>query len=141
MLVAVAFGLRVSDANPLTLVVFLVLTILAISPIGVAAAAATMVFKKTGPVEWAMTSASTLFAGVYLPITLLPPALQLVSWILPLTHVLNGFRAALFGATVPQVGTDALWLCGFTLVTLPIALTLFARAVKRSKVDGTLALY
>jgi ABC-2 type transport system permease protein len=141
MFVAVLYGLNLELVNPLTLAVFLVLTIVAISPLGVAAAAATMVFKKTGPVEWAMTSASTLFAGVYLPISLLPHPIQVLSWMLPLTHVLNGFRGAMFGATLPQVGGDVLWLCGFTLITLPIALRVFTRAVKRAKIDGSLALY
>lgn len=141
VLVAVLFGLDLSHTNAVTMLVFLALAVVAISPIGVIAAAATMVFKKTGPVEWAMTSASTLFAGVYLPIALLPGPLQWVSWMLPLTHALNGFRGAIFGATVVQVGGDALWLCGFTLVLMPIALWLFGRAVRRSKIDGTLALY
>ena len=141
ILVAVLFGLDLSHTNVLTMLVFLILTVLAVSPIGVIAAAATMVFKKTGPVEWAMTSASTLFAGVYLPIALLPLPLQVISWILPLTHALNGFRGSIFGATLVQVGGDALWLCGFTFVLMPIALWLFGRAVRRSKIDGTLGLY
>ncbi|MBV8602293.1 MAG: ABC transporter permease [Candidatus Eremiobacteraeota bacterium] len=139
--VAGFFGLNLARVNLPAFVVFLLLTIFSLSPIGVAASAATMVFKKTGPVEWAMTSASMLFAGVYLPVHLLPHSLQVLSWMLPMTHVLNGFRGAMYGATLGQVGSEALWLCVFTLLLTPIALGLFAGAVKRAKVDGTLALY
>jgi len=141
LIIAFLYHLDFSHLNVLTAVVFFTLMILSISPVGVVAAAATMLFKKTGPVEWFMTSVSTIFAGVYLPISLLPGPLKLISWLLPLSHVLNGLRAAFFGASLRDVAPDALWLCASTVILLPVALWFFALAVRRSKVDGSLGLY
>ncbi len=141
IVIALCFHLDLSHTNILTALVFFALTILSLSPVGVAAAATTMIFKKTGPVEWAMTSVSQLFSGVYLPVALLPHSLQLFSWLLPLTHVINGMQGAIFGASVLDLGPDALWLCGWSLILMPIALWFFGLAVRRSKVDGTLGLY
>lgn len=138
---AMLFGLSVSGTNVPTLIVFLFLAILAISPIGVMAAAATMVFKKTGPIEFLLTSVTTLFGGIYLPIRLLPAPLQVIGTLLPITHALNGIRAALGGATLVEMRVDLAWLLGMTALLLPASLFIFAYAVKRAKIDGTLGQY
>ena len=54
--------------NFLTTIVFLILTVGAVSPLGVLAAALSMVIKKTGPIEWLSTSSAALFGGMYLPL-------------------------------------------------------------------------
>ena len=139
--IAMLYGLHLSHLNPATLICFLALTIASVSPIGVLAAAATMTFKKTGPIAFLMTSAANLFGGVYIPLSKLPTSLQYVGWCLPITHALNGFRGALYGARIVDLSHDAIWLAASTLVLLPLSLYLFARAVRRSKVDGTLGHY
>ena len=138
---AMVYGLHLWQLNPTTMFCFLLLTIVSVSPIGVLAAAATMTFKKTGPITFFMTSAANLFGGVYIPVSKLPLALQYVGWCLPITHALNGFRGALYGARIIDLAPDALWLAVSTLVLLPTSLYLFARAVRRSKIDGTLGHY
>ena len=70
--IAVMFGLDLSHVDFLTTAVFLVLTVAAVSPLGVLAAALSMVIKKTGPIEWLSTSSAALFGGVYLPLRSLP---------------------------------------------------------------------
>ena len=139
--VALLFGLDIHSVNVATLLVFIALAIAAISPIGVIAAAATMAFKKTGPVEYFLTSATQLFGGIYLPVKLLPVPFQIIGTILPITHALNGIRAALQGATLAQLSGDLMWLCGLTAVFLPLSLWIFAYAVHRAKIDGTLGQY
>jgi ABC-2 type transport system permease protein len=141
ILVAIAFGLHVSHANLLTLLVFLALMIAAVTPIGVIASAATMAFKKTGPVEFLLTSVTQLFGGVYLPVALLPLPLRAIGTVLPVTHALNGLRGALQGATVSEMLPDIAWLCGLSAVFIPISLLLFNAAVNRAKTDGTLGQY
>jgi ABC-2 type transport system permease protein len=138
---AMLFGLSLWGTNVITLAVFLFLAILAISPIGVMAAAATMVFKKTGPIEFLLTSVTTLFGGIYLPIRLLPAPLQVIGTLLPITHALNGIRAAIGGATLVETRVDLAWLLGMTALLLPASLFIFAYAVKRAKIDGTLGQY
>jgi ABC-type multidrug transport system permease subunit len=140
-LLAMLFGLTVHHANWLTVFVFLLLTIAAVSPIGVFAAAATMAFKKTGPLAFSVNSATSLFGGVYIPLAKLPIALQWIGWMLPITHALNGFRAALYGATVWDMRIEAAWMIGLTAVLLPSSLYLFSRTVQRGRHDGTLGQY
>ena len=139
--VAVAFGLDVRHVDLLTAAVFLLLTITAVSPLGVLAAALSMVIKKTGPVEWVSTASASLFGGVYLPLASLPVALQVIGWLLPITHALNGFRAAAAGVPLSHVAYDALWLVVASLLLMPFSLWLFAKAVGKARVDGTLSMY
>jgi ABC-2 type transport system permease protein len=139
--IAVAFGLDLLHVDLLTAFVFLVLTVCAVSPLGVLAAALAMVIKKTGPVEWISTSSATLFGGVIFPLKGLPVALQLIGWCLPITHALNGFRAAAAGVPLSGVAGDALWLLIASAILMPFSLWVFARAVQKARVDGTLSMY
>ncbi|MBV8151240.1 MAG: ABC transporter permease [Candidatus Eremiobacteraeota bacterium] len=139
--IAMLFGLNVSHANLLTLGVFIALMIAAVTPIGVIASSAAMALKKTGPIEFFLTSITQLFGGVYLPVAMLPLGLREVGNLLPVTHALNGLRAALQGATVAQMWPDILWLCGLSAVFIPVSLFVFSAALNRAKVDGTLGLY
>ena len=139
--VAVSFGLNLSHVNALTALVFLFLTVAAVSPLGVLAAALAMVIKKTGPVEWISNASAQLFGGVYLPLASLPFAVQVIGWFLPITHALNGFRAAATGTPLQQTLPDATWLFVEALVMMPFSLWLFIAAVRKARVDGTLAMY
>ncbi|MDQ6944285.1 MAG: ABC transporter permease [Candidatus Eremiobacteraeota bacterium] len=141
LFVATLLGLNLSHVNPLTALAFLALTVAAVSPLGVLAAALAMVIKKTGPVEWLSFSSANLFAGVYVPLASMPAALQVIGWCLPITHSLNGFRAAAAGVPLSAVLPDALWLLGASILLMPFSLWLFVRAVNKARVDGTLAMY
>jgi len=141
LLVAIPFGLDLSHVNGLTAVVFLVLTVAAVSPLGVLAAALSMVIKKTGPVEWISNASAMLFGGVYLPVSKLPIGLQVIGWCLPITHALNGFRAAAAGVPLERAASDAIWLLIASIVLMPVSLWLFTRSVEKARVDGTLAMY
>jgi ABC-2 type transport system permease protein len=141
LVIAVAFGLNLSHVDLITALTFLALTIAAVSPLGVLAAALAMVIKKTGPVEWLSISTASLFGGVYVPLAALPLGLQIVGWLLPITHALNGFRAAAAGVPLSRVAPDAIWLLVASVVLMPLSLWLFVRAVNKARVDGTLAMY
>ncbi len=139
--IAMSFGLDLSHVNVVTAAVFLALTVASTVPLGVLAAALSMVIKKTGPIEWISNSTASLFGGVYLPLASLPFALQAVGWCLPITHALAGFRAAAAGVPVWQVAHDAAWLLIASVILTPFSLWLFVRAVNKARVDGTLAMY
>lgn len=139
--VSVLFGLNLSHVDLLTAGVFLVLTVAAVSPLGVLAAALAMVIKKTGPVAWISNSTANLFGGVFLPLASLPLWLQLIGWSLPITHALNGFRAAAAGIPLSRVAPDAIWLAVASIVLMPLSLWIFVRSVNKARVDGTLAMY
>jgi ABC-2 type transport system permease protein len=139
--VGVALGLDLTHIDPLGTLVFLVLTVLAMSPIGVLSAASIMVFKQEAPTAYLVGGLASLLGGVLFPVSRLPFALQILSWMLPITHSLNGLRGSVEGATLWQLRGDALWLAGLTLILLPVSLYVFGRAIRRAKMDGTLGDY
>jgi ABC-2 type transport system permease protein len=139
--IAMLFGLDLSHVNPLTALAFLLLTIAAVSPLGVLAAALAMVIKKTGPIDLLSNSSAQIFGGFFLPLARLPLALQIIGWLIPITHAMNGFRAAVSGLSLYEARADAIWLLCASIVLMPFSLWLFTRAVQKARVDGTLAMY
>jgi ABC-2 type transport system permease protein len=141
LLFGLLFGMRLEHTNVLTCGVFLALTITATAPLGILSAAAVMALKQGAPVQFIFNTAASIFAGVLFPISVLPVWLQYCSWLLPITHALNGIRAGVNGAALVEVRSDLLWLCIASALLLPLALWIFAGAVTRAKFDGTLAQY
>jgi ABC-2 type transport system permease protein len=136
------FGFSISDANILTALVVLVLSVASFSSIGILSAAAVLVVKKGDPVAAIYGSISTLLAGVYYPISVLPGPLAVMSKFLPLTYALDAMRLAMLkGYTLYQVRYDLLVLVGFSLVLTPLALLVFRLALKRAKKEGSLVHY
>jgi hypothetical protein len=64
-----------------------------------------------------------------------------VGWLLPITHALNGFRAAAAGVPLRDAAPDAVWLLVASLILMPFSLWVFAKAVGKARVDGTLSMY
>lgn len=139
--ISALFGLDLRHVDGLTALVFLILTVASVAPLGILAAALAMVIKKTGPVEFLSTASASLFGGVYLPLHMMPGWLQAVGWCLPITHALNGFRAASAGVPLSGVFDDVVWLVVASAVLLPLSLWIFGRAVNTARVDGTLSMY
>jgi ABC-2 type transport system permease protein len=142
LLGALIFGFSLSQANFLTALVVLVLSITSFSGIGILSAAVVLIVKKGDPVAWALGSVSTLLAGVYYPITVLPNWLEPISRFLPLTYALDSMRLAMLkGASLYDVRFDILALLGFTVVLTPVAFLVFRKALKRAKIEGSLIQY
>ena len=139
--IGLLLGVDLSHVNFTSTFVFVLLTIACMSPIGVMSAAGIMTFKQAGPTGFVMGSAANLLGGALFPVSMLPLYLQYVSWLLPITHSLNGIRAAIHGAALSQLVPDALWLIVAAAILLPISLWSFGRAVQRAKIDGTLGQY
>ncbi|MBV8461407.1 MAG: ABC transporter permease [Candidatus Eremiobacteraeota bacterium] len=139
--VASLLGLDLAHTDLRTAAVFLLLTVACMSPVGVLSAASIMTFKQLGPTNWVANGLAMLLGGVLFPVSKLPVALQYVSWMLPITHALNGIRGAVNGATLVQLAPDALWLAGCAALLLPVSLLAFSHAVRRAKLDGTLGHY
>jgi ABC-2 type transport system permease protein len=137
--VGVLFGLSFARANWLGAVAVLLLSVLALAPLGILAAAFILVWKKGDPISYFMTALSTLLAGVYYPVAVLPGWLQNVAQILPLTHAVAGFRAAVLeGADLGALGSSLAALAFFTILLTPPALLAFSRATAWAKRNGAL---
>jgi ABC-2 type transport system permease protein len=142
LLGVLVFGVRLSQANFVTALVVLVLSITSFSSIGILSAAVVLLVKRGDPVAWLFGSISSLLAGVYYPITVLPDWLEPVSRFLPLTYALDAMRLAMLkGSSLYDVRFDILALLGFTIVLTPVAFLAFRWALRRAKKEGSLIQY
>lgn len=139
---ALIFGASFGQANVLTALVVLALSITSFAGIGILSAALVLLLKKGDPVAWIFGGVSSLLAGVFYPISVLPAWLEPLSRFLPLTYALDGMRLAILrGYSLYQIRLDLLALLTFTLVLTPLALFIFRQALKRAKMEGSLAQY
>ena len=136
------FGVSMIRPNIPAALLVLILTILAFSSLGIISASFIMVFKRGNPLNWLIGSFSTLFGGVFFPITILPGWLQKVSYFLPITYSLRAMRHALLQSySFQALGFDILILALFSVVLLPFSIYVFKVAVRRAKKDGSLTHY
>lgn len=139
---ALFLGLNLRDANIPGTLLLLGLTIICFSSIGVLSASFIMVLKKGDPLSWAFTSLSWLLGGVYFPITVLPAWVQKVSYLLPITHSLEGIRLALLkGSSINDLIPSLIPLLAFIFILTPLSLWTFNYAVHRAKMNGSLVHY
>jgi ABC-2 type transport system permease protein len=109
---------------------------------GILSAAFTLVFKRSDPLNWVVGATAYLFSGVYFPISILPPALRAISYLLPFTYAIDGLRGALMRGEGPAaLKGNLLALLVFTLVLLPLSVWALRRAIHRVKVTGELTHY
>ena len=138
----VLFGVNFSAANYGGAFLLLILTITSFSSIGIISASFIMIFKKGDPVTWMVTSLSWLLGGVFYPIQVLPDWLEKFAYLLPITYALNGMRLALLqGQSLKELMPNIFALFVFTVCLLPVSIFIFNKAVKKAKVEGSLAQY
>lgn len=127
-------------ANWLSACVILCLSILSMSGIGILSASFIMVFKQGSPINFLIGSLSSLLAGVYYPVQVLPAWLQTLARFFPLTFSLEAMRRALLnGETLTDLSHEVAMLALFSIVLLPLGLAAFRYAVWRARQDGSLA--
>lgn len=93
-------GFDLTPAPSLGGLALLLLGLAALVPLGVLAAAATLVLKRADPVGRVVGALSMLLSGVAYPRDVLPEALASLAAALPTTPALDAFRAGLFGGAV-----------------------------------------
>lgn len=143
LFVVVIFGFGISmDVNLASACIILVLTVVALSGIGLASAGIIMVIKQGDPVTWLFTTLTGLFSGVLFPIAYLPNWLRTVSYALPTTHALHGLRLALMkNADIREIGGTIGILSGFAVVLVPLGIGCFRWGYHKARAQGTLAEY
>jgi len=136
------FGVNLGAANYIGAVIILIFTITSFGSIGIISASFIMMFKRGDPITWLITSLSWLLGGVFYPVQVLPAWLEKLSYLLPITYSLSGMRLALLqGYTLKELMPSILALLIFTIFLLPVSIFIFTKAVKRAKVEGSLAQY
>ncbi len=133
------FGADLGQANLVAGVLVLGLTVLTLSSIGILSACFIMVFKRGSPINFLIGSLSSLLAGVYYPVEVLPGWLQGVARFFPLTYSLEAMRRALLqGEGVVALAAEIGALAAFAALLLPLGLVAFRYAVRQAKRDGSL---
>ena len=134
------FGVQLDKGNTPAALVVLILTIIAMTSLGIIAASFIMVLKRGDPVTLLISSLAVLLGGVYYPVQLMPQWLQQLSRLLPITYSLDAMRRALLNnASFQEIMPDIIALAIFGIVLVPVSLLIFRYAVHRAKVDGSLA--
>jgi len=142
LVIGALFGADFSRANWGSAVVIVVVGIVSVLCWGVLSAAFTIVFKRSDPINWLVGAIAYVFSGVFFPVSILPPALQAISSLLPFTYALHGLRSALMsGATLAELLPDLLALVIFTAILLPLALWSLRASIRYLKRTGELAHY
>jgi ABC-2 type transport system permease protein len=138
---AFLFGAQLNGNVPVALLV-LALTIVAMTSMGIIAASFIMVLKRGDPVTWIFNSTSLLLGGVYYPVQILPDWLQSLSLLLPITYSLEAMRQALLNnASLNQLLPEIIALVIFCVLLVPLSLLAFRLAVRRARIEGSLAHY
>ncbi len=135
----VLFGFPLRAANWPGVFAMLLATLLAFCGLGIFSASYLLLFKRGNPAKWFLLGISSVTGGTLFPVTILPPWLQIVARINPVTYALDGMRTALLGnapfsALLYPLGV----LLAFALVLIPCSVAVFSWALRRTKMNGTL---
>jgi ABC-2 type transport system permease protein len=135
-------GLDLGHANWLSVALAVPLVIGAFSGLGLLAAGTTMLVRRLNPVAMIIGSLSFFLSGVLYPVSVLPTWLRALAQLLPLTHALTVLRGALLVGAGPAALADSfLALLAFAGVLAPVGAVVFAYALRRARVDGSLSHY
>ncbi len=133
------FHFPLRNANWAGAIVILVTSILAFAGLGIISTSYLLLFKRGNPARWLIVGASSLLGGIMYPVSVLPAPLQWLARLIPVTYSLEGMRqAVLAGAGFAQLWPSVRALIVFAVVLLPLSSLVFAWALRRTKITGTL---
>jgi ABC-2 type transport system permease protein len=136
------FKISFTNVNFVSALVILILTIASFSSLGILSASFIMVFKRGNPVGWIINNLEGLIGGVYFPLTVMPLWLQFLAKFFPITYAIRAIELAVYrGRSVTQLAKEITFLLLFSLVLLPLSLAAFKYAVKKARMQGSLAQY
>jgi ABC-2 type transport system permease protein len=132
-------GVHFGAIDPLALVATALLSLAAFAALGLIGAALTMLLRRTDPMTIVVGVAGVLLGGVFFPMDVMPAWLRPLAWGFPLAPSLEALRAVLFhGAMLGELARPLLALAGFAALAAPLGAALFASALRRARVDGSL---
>jgi ABC-2 type transport system permease protein len=133
------FGFSPKSPNWLGAAVVLLASILAFAGLGILSASYALLFKRGNPAKWVILGLSGLLGGMMYPVSVLPPALQGLARLIPVTYSLEGMRAALLsGSRWVALWPSLFALLIFAAILLPLSFGVFAWALQRTRLTGTL---
>ncbi len=138
----VLLGVDLSRMNAVVALVGLVLMLVGFTGMGFLAGATVLVVKRGNPVGWALRGASVVLGGTFYPVEVLPPAMQALSALLPMTHALRVLRGAMIeGQGFVELAGPFIALTLTSAVYLALGVVAFELAIRHARTDGSLAQY
>ena len=136
------FGYDTSLFSAFLALLIWILSVLIFLGLGVISAAITLVIKRGDPLAYAINGIAWLCGGILYPTSLLPEWANTLSYLVPITPMLDSVRALLLaGAGYGEVLFNLFWLLGYGAVVLPIALFSFRVADRHLATYGALESY
>ena len=138
--VALMFNIDLVRANPLTVLVVIVVGSVSVIGLAIVAAVLPLLFTERGAqMTFVIHSSLLLISGVYAPVDVLPGWLQVLSPLSPMTYVLRSVRAGLLdGAGPSAVAGDLAILAAMGALLIPGGLLVFRAAERYAKRTGRL---
>ncbi len=138
----VVFGLDLTHLNLLATALVLVLSLTIFVAFGVLSAAAVVWLRKGDPITWILGGFGTIVGGAYFPVNMMPPWMQKIALVNPITYCLEALRMTMLqGYSVVMIAKPLATLLGIVVIFLPASLGLFAAAVRKGRREGTLMQY
>lgn len=142
LVLGVLLGVDLARTNVPAALLGLLVMVVGFTGMGFLAGATVLVIKRGNPVGWALRGASVVLGGTFYPVAVLPPALQVVGTLLPITHGLAVLRGAMLeGLGVVELAGSLGALAIVAALWLAIGLVAFGLAIRRARTDGSLAQY
>ena len=142
LLLGAALGVDLSRVNLVAAAVGLALMLVGFTGMGFLAGATVLIVKRGNPMGWALRGASVVLGGVFYPVTVLPPVLQALGALLPMTHALTVLRGAILdGRGVIDLAGPLAALAVVSSAYLVAGLVAFAAAIRHARTDGSLTQY
>lgn len=127
--------------DPPALLLLLALALAVAAGLSLLSAGFVLRHQRGDPVASALSLAQEFLGGVYFPVELLGPSLTPLSAALPMTHLLSGFRKALYLGPRADIAPECLALALFAAILLPAGAGFFLASVRAAKRSGALAKY
>jgi ABC-2 type transport system permease protein len=136
---ALFFGFPLHATNWVSVLAVLLVSLLAFSGLGILSSSYLLLFKRGNPAKWLLLGISSVVSGMLFPVNILPGWLQFLAELNPITYALDAMRAALLSGTgllglLRPLGALLL----FAVILLPLSMSVFAWALRRTKNTGTL---
>jgi len=134
------FSVDLAQSDWFAAAVVLVIGSLPIAGLAILAGVLPLLYPERGTQMSFMVQAIVLLvSGVYYEVGVLPPWLQVFSYVSPATYILDGMRGAIIdGESVAEIWPELLALVGFGLLLIPGGMVVFAVAERWAKKTGKL---
>lgn len=131
------FGVSLSSANYLSIVVVVILTVLSLAGMGMAIGGVGLRLRTSAIIANVFSYIGLVLCGVNFPLSYLPEWLRTVSYCLPLTYAVDATRGAVDGSTVSTLWEPISMMIFLGLLYAVLSVILFSFFEKSAKRSGS----